>query len=174
MLYDMSEKDAVTMSALFKIAGNIERMGDHAVNIAGYASMLEDKRLSLSEKAQNEVAQMEKTITEACNALAKTKTSSVHIKMAQIEQKIDDLTDIYREHQLERLKSGICSGDACVIYSEMLTDFERLGDHMLNIAEAAAETGIVSFGVSEFEVPAEEKPALKAAPADDDDDDDDE
>ena len=43
---------------------------------------------------------------------------------------------------------------------------------MLNIAEAAAETGIVSFGVSEFEVPAEEKPALKAAPADDDDDDD--
>ena len=174
MLFDMSEKDAVTMSALFKIAGNIERMGDHAVNIAGYAEMLEDKKLSLSEKAQSEVAQMEKMIAEACNALAKTKTSSVHIKMAQIEQKIDDLTDIYREHQLERLKSGICSGDACVIYSEMLTDFERLGDHMLNIAEAAAETGIVSFGVSEFEIPAvEEKPALKGATVSEDEDDDD-
>ena len=94
--------------------------------------------------------------------------------MAQIEQKIDDLTDIYREHQLERLKSGICSGDACVIYSEMLTDFERLGDHMLNIAEAAAETGIVSFGVSEFEIPAaDEKPALKTASASEEDDDDD-
>ena len=174
MLFDMSEKDAVTMSALFKIAGNIERMGDHAVNIAGYAEMLEDKKLSLSEKAQNEVAQMEKMITEACNALVKSKTSSVHIKMAQIEQKIDDLTDMYREHQLERLKSGVCSGDACVIYSEMLTDFERLGDHMLNIAEAAAETGIVSFGVSEFEIPVDEKPALKAVPASEDDDDDDE
>ena len=164
MLLGMSEKDAVTMSALFKITGNIERMGDHAVNIAGYANMLEDKKLSLSDTAKNEVAQMEKTIADACNILAKTKTSSVHIKMAQIEQKIDDLTDVYREHQLERLKSGVCSGDACVIYSEMLTDFERLGDHMLNIAEAAAETNIVSFGITEFELPkTEEKPAAVAA-----------
>ena len=177
MLLGMSEKDAVTMSALFKITGNIERMGDHAVNISGYANMLEDKKLSLSEKARSEVAQMEKTIAEACNSLAKTKTSSVHIKMAQIEQKIDDLTDIYREHQLERLKAGVCSGDACVIYSEMLTDFERLGDHMLNIAEAAAETGIVSFGINDFQLEVEEKkPAVKAAAVsvDEDEDDDDE
>ena len=169
MLLSMSEKDAVAMSALFKITGNIERMGDHAVNIAGYAGILEDKKLSLSEKARAEVAQMEKTITEACNTMVKSKTSAVHIKMAQVEQKIDDLTDVYREHQLERLKSGVCSGDACVIYSEMLTDFERLGDHMLNIAEAAAETGIVSFGVTELELPKSlEKPASKAAIAVDD------
>ena len=164
MLLSMSEKDAVTMSALFKITGNIERMGDHAVNIAGYAGILEDKKLSLSEKARAEVAQMEKTITDAYNAMVKSKISAVHIKMAQVEQKIDDLTDVYREHQLERLKSGVCSGDACVIYSEMLTDFERLGDHMLNIAEAAAETGIVSFGVKELELPkTAEKSAAKSA-----------
>ncbi len=170
MTLDMSEKDAVTMSALFKITGNIERMGDHAVNIAGYAGILEDKKLSLSDKARDEVAQMEKTITEACNSMVKAKTSSVHIKMAQVEQKIDDLTDVYREHQLERLKAGVCSGDACVIYSEMLTDFERLGDHMLNIAEAAAETGIVSFNVTEFELPKTEvKAALKETAGIDDD-----
>ena len=170
MTLDMSEKDAVTMSALFKITGNIERMGDHAVNIAGYAGILEDKKLSLSDKARAEVAQMEKTITEACNSMVKAKTSSVHIKMAQVEQKIDDLTDVYREHQLERLKAGICSGDACVIYSEMLTDFERLGDHMLNIAEAAAETGIVSFNVTEFELPKTEvKAAVKESVGVDDD-----
>lgn len=167
MLMSMSEKDAVTLSALFKITGNIERMGDHAVNIAGYAGMLEDKKLSLSASAREEVAQMEKMITEACNSMVKAKTSSVHIKMAQVEQKIDDLTDIYREHQLERLKSGVCSGDACVIYSEMLTDFERLGDHMLNIAEAAAETNIVSFGITEFELPkTEEKLTATVAAAD--------
>lgn len=170
MTLDMSEEEAVTMSALFKITGNIERMGDHAVNIAGYAGILEDKKLSLSDKARAEVAQMQKTITEAYNSIIRTKTSSVHIKMAQLEQKIDDLTDVYREHQLERLKSGACSGDACVIYSEMLTDFERLGDHMLNIAEAAAETGIVSFGVTELELPASpEKTAAKVSAAVDDD-----
>ena len=149
MVFDMSEKDAVTMSALFKIAGNIERMGDHATNISGYANLLESKGLKLSDKAREEVSQMVKTTSEAYNILLGSKPGSVHIKMAQMEQRIDDMTDDYREHQLERLKSGVCSGDACVIYSEMLTDFERLGDHMLNIAEAAAESKYISFVIAE-------------------------
>ena len=135
------------MSALFKITGNIERMGDHATNISGYANMLEDKGLKLSEKARAEVMEMMKVTEEAYETLIRTKPNSVHIRMAQIEQKIDDMTDDYREHQLERLKSGVCSGEACVVYSEMLTDFERLGDHMLNVAEAAAESNVKSFGI---------------------------
>ena len=149
MVFELSEKDAVTMSALFKIAGNIERMGDHATNISGYANLLESKGLKLSDKAREEVSQMVKTTNEAYNILLGSKPGSVHIKMAQMEQKIDDMTDDYREHQLERLKSGVCSGDACVIYSEMLTDFERLGDHMLNIAEAAAESKYINFAIAE-------------------------
>ena len=155
MVFEMSEKDAVTMSALFKITGNIERMGDHATNISGYANLLESKGLKLSEKARAEVAQMVKTTSDAYNILFSSKPGSVHIKMAQVEQKIDDMTEDYREHQLERLKSGVCSGDACVIYSEMLTDFERLGDHMLNIAEAAAESNQIAFKVADNTEPEE-------------------
>ncbi|MBR4557591.1 MAG: Na/Pi cotransporter family protein [Clostridiales bacterium] len=162
MIFDMSEKHAVTMSALFKITGNIERMGDHATNISGYANLLESKGLKLSEKAREEVSQMVKTTSEAYNVLLGSKPGSVHIRMAQMEQKIDDMTDDYREHQLERLKSGVCSGDACVIYSEMLTDFERLGDHMLNIAEAAAESNLITFTVAE-EAQTEEKSGKIAA-----------
>ena len=149
MVFDMSEKHAVAMSALFKITGNIERMGDHAINISGYANLLEKKGLKLSDKARAEVSQMVATTKDAYNILLGSKPGSVHIKMAQMEQKIDDMTEDYREHQLERLKSGVCSGDACVIYSEMLTDFERLGDHMLNIAEAAAESKLVTLKLPE-------------------------
>lgn len=156
MVYELSEKEAEAMSALFKITGNIERMGDHATNISGYANLLESKGLKLSENARAEVTQMVKTTNEAYNVLLGSKPGSVHIRMAQMEQKIDDMTDDYREHQLERLKSGACSGDACVIYSEMLTDFERLGDHMLNIAEAAAESDLIHFGI-----PAEPAPEVK-------------
>ena len=145
MVFDMSEKHAIAMSALFKITGNIERMGDHATNISGYANLLESKGLKLSDKARAEVSQMVETTKEAYNILLGSKPGSVHIKMAKMEQKIDDMTEDYREHQLERLKSGSCSGDACVIYSEMLTDFERLGDHMLNIAEAAAESNLITL-----------------------------
>ncbi len=165
MMFDMSEKHAVTMSALFKIAGNIERMGDHATNISGYANLLESKGLKLSEKAREEVSQMVKTTREAYNVLLGSKPGSVHIRMAQMEQKIDDMTDDYREHQLERLKSGVCSGDACVIYSEMLTDFERLGDHMLNIAEAAAESNLITFTVAEETQPEEKGGKVAAAKA---------
>ena len=160
MVFDMSEKHALAMSALFKITGNIERMGDHATNIAGYANLLESKGLKLSDKARAEVSQMVKTTSEAYNILLGSKPGSVHIKMAQLEQKIDDMTEDYREHQLERLKSGSCSGDACVIYSEMLTDFERLGDHMLNIAEAAAESNLISLKMPE-DVNVEEEPKSK-------------
>ena len=163
MVFDLEEEDAVTMSALFKITGNIERMGDHATNIAGYANMLEDKGLRLSDKAQAEVREMMKITEEAYATLIGTKPNSVHIRMAQIEQKIDDMTDDYREHQLERLKSGACSGEACVVYSEMLTDFERLGDHMLNVAEAAAESNVKSFGIEAVKVKAE--PAESTATA---------
>ena len=163
MVFDLEEEDAVTMSALFKITGNIERMGDHATNIAGYANLLEDKGLRLSDKAQAEVKEMMKITEEAYATLIGTKPNSVHIRMAQIEQKIDDMTDDYREHQLERLKSGVCSGEACVVYSEMLTDFERLGDHMLNVAEAAAESNVKSFGIEAVKVKAE--PAESTATA---------
>ena len=166
MVFDMSEKHALAMSALFKITGNIERMGDHATNIAGYANLLESKGLKLSDKARAEVSQMVKTTSEAYNILLGSKPGSVHIKMAQMEQKIDDMTEDYREHQLERLKSGICSGDACVIYSEMLTDFERLGDHMLNIAEAAAESNLISLKIPEdINVEEETKSKKKIAAA---------
>lgn len=166
MVFDMSEKHALAMSALFKITGNIERMGDHATNIAGYANLLESKGLKLSDKARAEVSQMVTTTKDAYNILLGSKPGSVHIKMAQMEQKIDDMTEDYREHQLERLKSGSCSGDACVIYSEMLTDFERLGDHMLNIAEAAAESNLISLKMpEEVNVEEESKGKKKVAAA---------
>ena len=56
-------------------------------------------------------------------------------EVAQLEQQIDDMTEDFRRSQLERMRSGTCNEEACIIYSELLTDFERIGDHVLNIAE---------------------------------------
>jgi len=55
--------------------------------------------------------------------------------VAQLEQKIDDMTASFRRDQLVRMRDGTCSDEACILYSELLTDFERIGDHVLNIAE---------------------------------------
>ena len=56
-------------------------------------------------------------------------------QVAQMEQRIDDMTDDFRRGQIERMRAGLCNQEACIIYSELLTDFERIGDHALNIAE---------------------------------------
>ena len=133
---ELTEDEALTYSALFKITGNIERMGDHAINIAGYANMIQSKGLKFSDIARSEIESMMDIISKTEKILIHNDGDDIHIRVAKAEQKIDDMTDQYRINQLERMKTGICSGEACVIYSEMLTDFERLGDHMLNIAEA--------------------------------------
>ena len=58
-----------------------------------------------------------------------------HEKIAKIEQCMDDVTVEFRNNMFERLRSGSCSDEGSVLYSEMLTDFERIGDHATNIAE---------------------------------------
>ena len=57
---------------------------------------------------------------------------------ADIEQQIDQMTEEYRQNQMERMRLETCEGEASILYSEMLTDFERIGDHSLNIAQELA------------------------------------
>ena len=56
-------------------------------------------------------------------------------RVEQMEQQFDDMTDDFRREQLIRMRNGTCSDEACILYAELLTDFERIGDHVLNIAE---------------------------------------
>lgn len=58
-----------------------------------------------------------------------------HSRIAALEQKIDDITGLYRSHMFERMKNSQCSFEGNLLLSEMLTDFERIGDHALNIAD---------------------------------------
>ena len=51
-----------------------------------------------------------------------------------MEQKIDDVTEAYRNNMFGRIQKGACSDEGSILFSEMLTDFERIGDHALNIS----------------------------------------
>ena len=58
--------------------------------------------------------------------------------VVEVEQRIDDITRRFRQNQIDRMREGNCSVESSILYSEMLTDYERIGDHMLNIAQAYA------------------------------------
>lgn len=135
--FETNEQDSRVVSSFFTISGNIERIGDHADNLAGYTRMLVAKNVKLSPIAQKEVEQMRDVCLEAVTTLLDRQAGGPEwlVDVAQIEQKIDDMTDEYRRAQLIRMRDGICSDEACILYSELLTDFERIGDHVLNIAQ---------------------------------------
>ena len=140
MVRETNAADSAAMSSYFKITGNIERIGDHAMNICEYSQMLSEKRIRFSEEAQEELRSMEGVCLGAMALLTQESIQPTEwlTKVSALEQRIDDMTEEYRRKQLERMRQGACSDEACIIFSELLTDFERIGDHALNIAQERA------------------------------------
>ena len=137
IVHETNEQDSSAVSAYFKIAGNIERIGDHAMNICGYSSILKEKDVHFSEEARNEIREMERICREAIDAISGVVSNPVEwlSQVSALEQKMDDMTASFRRNQMERMRKGVCSDEGCILFSEMLTDFERIGDHVLNIAQ---------------------------------------
>ena len=134
---ETNERGSRIVSSFFTISGNIERISDHADNLAGYTRLLVEKGISFSVYAQEEIRQMRDVSIRAVTALLSGEGGRVEwlSQVAQLEQRIDDMTADFRRDQLARMREGACSDEACILYSELLTDFERIGDHVLNIAE---------------------------------------
>ena len=145
MTSEMTTQDALTISSYFQIIGNIERISDHAVNISEYAALLNEKGSKISEMASSEIEEMKEAALKSLNIIDfkqqyVSDVTMAHIRMA--EERIDKLTEMFRNNQIDRIRTNKCAGDVSVIYSEMITDFERIGDHMLNIAEFMHENKV--------------------------------
>ncbi|MFI3254260.1 MAG: Na/Pi cotransporter family protein [Eubacteriales bacterium] len=132
-----NESSAETVSSLFTITGNIERIGDHANNISDYSTTMKKRSIKFSEAATVEIEQMRDISIEGIDKLQEHSVADIQwlTKVAALEQKIDDMTAQFRKNHLRRMRDGICHGEEAILFAELLTDFERVGDHILNIAE---------------------------------------
>ncbi len=135
--HERNEKGSVTYSAYFTMTSDIERVSDHATNIAGYARTMDAKGMKISEYAKEDVAKMKDICERFADVIFEEIQDVVdwHKKVANFEQKIDDMTVEFRDNMYTRMQQGICDGESHILFSEMVTDFERIGDHYLNISD---------------------------------------
>ena len=135
--HETTRSGSQIFNSLYKICSNIERVSDHAINIADYSGMIAEKKIVFSAQAQEEILELQKICDKLFMVLLEKDEDVIgwHEKVACMEQKMDDVTALYRNNMFARIQAGVCSDEGSVLFSEMLTDFERIGDHALNISK---------------------------------------
>ncbi|RHW40202.1 Na/Pi cotransporter family protein [Lysinibacillus yapensis] len=134
----LSESDSKLHHALFQNIRNIERVGDHFENIVELVQFKDSHRVKFSPDACGELKEMYELVldTVSLSVLALDKQSKEFAKeVLARENHIDDLVEIMRKRHFYRLKQGGCSSTAGIVYADIISNLERVGDHAANIAE---------------------------------------
>ena len=133
----LSPSDVKTLENLKHLLTDIERVGDHANNLAEFAEQIKTKKHGLSKYGRNEIRNLSECVLNAYGlALKALKTDSRKFidKVVEYEDRIDKLEKNYKINHVNRLKKNICNPELDTIYVETLRNLERIGDHSYNIA----------------------------------------
>ena len=127
------------VDGLFSTINDIERVGDHADNIAELSIEKSEKFLNFSDSAIEELVDMsEKTITSFSDSLTCLKNIDIQLahKIIEREGEIDSLEATLRKKHIKRLSDRKCQANSGVIFLDIISNLERIGDHASNIAYA--------------------------------------
>jgi phosphate:Na+ symporter len=135
-----AEKDKLFV--LMNATSDIERVGDHIDNIGELLLYKFENKADFSEEATNEIANMFKITMEAyklsLDSLASAE-SDVCRAVVKYEDDIDKMYKTLRKNHIDRLNNNICNPNAGIVFLDMISNLERIGDHSLNIAEYILE-----------------------------------
>lgn len=150
---DTSVKDSKVVTELLHCIGDIERISDHALNIAESAKEIFDKKVSFSKKAWADIKVITSAVIEILD-LSYITLSDDNIDIAKsvepLEQVIDRLNRKIKSGHIERLTQGDCTMELGFILSDILSNYERVADHCSNIAVCFIEIHNDSFEVHEY------------------------
>ena len=133
----ISAEDSAEAAMLLKAIGDLERVGDHALNIVESAEELVQKEASFSDIAKKELSVLLGAVDEIVEmsfSAFLNNDLTLAFQVEPLEQIIDDLKEQLRLHHILRLQQGNCSIETGFIWSDLLTALERVGDHCSNIA----------------------------------------
>ena len=129
--------DRKMLGGLFHVVNDIERIGDHAENIADFAKTCIDQELTFSEEAVQELKDM---LDDTCEILSLalnmfSHNSEEHLQeILDLENEIDDMERQLQNNHIVRLTSDKCQAHAGMIFTDVVSGLERIADHSTNIA----------------------------------------
>lgn len=138
----LTEKENQHVAKLLKMIGDFERISDHGVNLVESAAEMREKEIVFTPSAQKEID----TISSAVAEIAKLTLEAFENGNANaadtiepLEEIIDELKEELRSRHIKRLQGGECTIAAGFVWSDLLTDLERVSDHCSNVAGCLME-----------------------------------
>lgn len=136
---DITDSDSDYIARVFHAINDIERVGDHAINLAEAAQHNIGEELKFSDPAREELNQLcGSVVTLLEHSMAAFDNQSLSDneakELSDLEEHIDDLTLECQDSHIFRLNRKECNTEAGMLYLNTITDFERVGDHAINIA----------------------------------------
>lgn len=134
---ELSENLSHSIARMLHSIGDFERIGDHALNICKVAEEMHNKGISFSDEAKREIAVITNAVTEILNMTVDSfvnddiETAS-HVE--PLEQVIDKLNKRLKARHVTRLQNGECTIELGFVFTDLLTNYERVSDHCSNIA----------------------------------------
>lgn len=134
---ELPSNDALIVADLFHIVNDIERISDHAENITEYAMIRIDEKVTFTKKAVKEIEEMTDNVKAAldnCVLAFSQNDSALAEEVIRIEKVVDRYEEDLKNSHVNRISKGKCTARAGMIYSDLVTDLERVADHATNIA----------------------------------------
>ncbi len=132
----LSERQRLKVNNMFYLVNDIERIGDHAENLAELAIEKIENDVLLSDDAYEGLEKMCKAAIKSLeNALIARKTKDVSYinKVKNYEKEVDELMEKLRKGHIDRLSQGVCTSDNSVVFIDSISNIERISDHSFNI-----------------------------------------
>jgi len=136
---DLSPIDLEKLGMMFHVISDIERIGDHAENIAEYELIASDEKMRISVPALGELREMAEKTVEAINESMDIYEHELFDRLpiaSALEEEVDDYQELLINNHVKRLMMDKCDPRGGVMFTDMVTDLERCADHAINIAYA--------------------------------------
>lgn len=134
---EISENDTIEVTKLLKLINDFERISDHAVNVLESSEELTSKNLQFTASAKKELDTLCDAVTEVLDLSLEAFVNNnleAAAKVEALEQVVDGLKEQLRTRHILRLQQRECSIDAGFVWSDLLTNLERVSDHCSNVA----------------------------------------